>query len=79
MDLHEEILAKAPCKDISDFFTKDDLTQNLEHFIANLCLDKKIDSNSFRLPTEIDPHGAETTKYILENIDHLFPTIISSK
>lgn len=60
---------------LSDIFTTEDTTDNLNAFMNSTSKPKEQIKPIYFWPTEVDPHAADVVKWAEENTGLLFPKI----
>ena len=74
---YEELLKTAPKKEAADFFELDDRTEKISEFFEKNSKNKNFEGPKLPLPTEIDPKAAEELEWIKNNMETVFPNILS--
>ena len=77
MAAYEEILKTAPRKEVSEFFELDDRSEKIKEFFEKSSPNKKFEGPKLPLPTEIDPKSHEELEWIKNNMETVFPNILS--
>ena len=68
-----------PSKSISDFFSTENRTSNLEKFLAGCKVIEDSEEAAYHWPTENDPHIADVVEWEKKNMEMLFPNICKGR
>ena len=77
MAAYQNFLQQAPRREAAEFFELDDRSSKMKDFIQNLTKIKSLEGPKIPLPTEIDPKAKEKHEWVKNNMEIVFPNILS--